>query len=96
MPYRRALVLAVLLALAPGLPNGAQAGEPTDQFRSEIDHLYRALQQPALSRNGEGEARDVLDRMFDWTRMAAAAIRGHATRSPVSGLRSSTAPGAGA
>ena len=96
MPYRRALVLAVLLALAPDLPNGAQAGEPTDQFRSEIDHLYRALQQPALSRNGEREARDVLDRMFDWTRMAEAAIRGHATRSPVSGLRSSTAPGAGA
>ena len=43
MPYRRALVLAVLLALAPGLPNGAQAGEPTDQFRSEIDHLYRKI-----------------------------------------------------
>ena len=77
MPYRRALVLAVLLALAPGLPNGALAGEPTDQLRSEIDQLYRALQQPAPSRNGEREARDVLDRMFDWTRMAEAALRGH-------------------
>ena len=77
MPYRRALVLAVLLALAPGLPNGALAGEPTDQLRSEIDQLYRALQQPAPSRNGEREARDVLDRMFDWTRMAEASLRGH-------------------
>lgn len=81
MMYHRTLVLAVLLALAPCCPQGAEAGAPTDQLRREIDQLFRALQQPGSP--GSAQADAILDGMFDWSRMAEVALRGHwAERTP--------------
>jgi phospholipid transport system substrate-binding protein len=77
MPCRRALVLALLLALAAAAPAAARAGEPTDQVRARIDELYRTLQAPAATPRAERDAAGVLDRLFDWDRMAEAALRGH-------------------
>jgi len=72
--WRRARVIAALLALVAG---HAQAGEPTDQLRTEIDQLYRSVQQPASARAADGTAVEILDRLFDWTRMAKAVLRRH-------------------
>ena len=77
MPYRRVLLLAGLLALGPGLLTGAEAGEPTDQIRAEIEQLYRAVQKTAPASSGDHEAAVVLDRMFDWSRMTESALGGH-------------------
>ncbi len=68
------LVLAVLLALPLA---DVQAGEPTTQIRTDIDRLYRVVQRSGPSRSGEREGAEILDRMFDWTRMAAAALGKH-------------------
>lgn len=73
----RALALAGLLALAAGVPEGARAGEPSDQVRAQIDQLYQAVQPGAASSSGENEAVKVLDQMFDWPRMAEAALGEH-------------------
>jgi phospholipid transport system substrate-binding protein len=73
----RALALAGLLVLASGVPEAVGAGEPTDQIRAQIDQLYQAVQQAAPSASGEIEAAKVLDQMFDWPRMAEAALGGH-------------------
>ena len=73
----RALVLAGLLALASGVLEGACAGEPSDQIRAQIDRLYQAVQPGALSSSGETEPVKVLDQMFDWPRMAEAALGEH-------------------
>jgi ABC-type transporter MlaC component len=81
MTYHRTLLLAVFLVLAPCFPQGAHAGTATDQLRSEIDQLFRALQQPGSS--GSAQADAILDGMFDWSRMAEVALRGHwAQRTP--------------
>jgi phospholipid transport system substrate-binding protein len=79
MPYRRILMVVGLLALVRALllPPGAQAGEPTDQIRTEISLLYETLKPAAASSSREREAVNILDRMFDWQRMAEAALRGH-------------------
>ncbi len=77
MPFPRLLVLAVPFALTLGLSTLAQAGEPTDQLRTDIDQLYRTLQQPAPSRSGGRDATEIMDRMFDWPRMSEATLRGH-------------------
>jgi phospholipid transport system substrate-binding protein len=73
----RALALAGLLALVAGVPEGACAGEPSDQIRAQIDRLYQAVQPGAPSSGGETEAATVLDQMFDWPRMAEAALGEH-------------------
>ena len=73
----RVLVLAALLALASGVLEGAGAGEPTDQIRAQIDQLYQTVLQAAPSSSGEIEAVKVLDQMFDWSRMAEAALGRH-------------------
>lgn len=73
----RALALAGLLALTSGVLEGARAGDPTDQIRAQIDQMYQAVQQAAPSSSGEIEAVKVLDQMFDWPRMAEAALGGH-------------------
>lgn len=73
----RALALAGLLALASGVLEGARAGDPTDQIRAQIDQMYQAVQRAAPSSSGEIEAVKVLDQMFDWPRMAEAALGGH-------------------
>ncbi len=77
MTYRHALVLALLLVLAPARPEAAQAGEPTDQIRADIDRLYEAVRQPGPSPGGDREAAEVMDRMFDWRRMAEAVLGRH-------------------
>lgn len=73
----RALVLAGLLVLASGVLEGARAGAPTDQIRAQIDQMYQAVQQAAPASSGEIEAVKVLDQMFDWPRMAEAALGRH-------------------
>ena len=73
----RALALAGLLALASGVLEGARAGDPTDQIRAQIEQMYQAVQRAAPSSSGEIEAVKVLDQMFDWPRMAEAALGGH-------------------
>ena len=78
--YRGTFVIAVLFALAGGLPDYANAGAPTDQVRSEIDQLYQSLQQPAPSRSVNGSSTEILDRMFDWARMAQAVMGRHWTQ----------------
>lgn len=78
MPYRRTLVLAALLALAASSPSVTQAATtPTDQLRADIDQLYQIFQRPTPVPNQEREASVVLDRMFDWPRMAEATLRHH-------------------
>src|SRR5262249_62055509 len=60
-PFR--YMLALLFALAFGLGGSAQAGAPTEQLRTDIDQLYRSLQQSETST-------EILDRMFNWPQMA--------------------------
>jgi len=76
-PYRCTFVIVVLFAFAAGLPGNSQAGAPTDQLRTEINQLYQSLQQPAPTRSVEGTSTEILDRMFDWTRMAQAVMVRH-------------------
>jgi len=76
-PYRCTLVIAVLFALAAGRPGAAQAGAPTDQLRSEIDQLYQSIQQPGGSPSSNGVSAEILDRMFDWPRMAQTVMGRH-------------------
>ena len=74
--YRAALVLGAMLALAFGGVTEARAGEPTDQIRAQIDELYRVV-SGAPGASVERESAAILDRMFDWPRMAETALRGH-------------------
>jgi phospholipid transport system substrate-binding protein len=79
----RALALAVLLALVVGLAPVAQAAEPTEQLRTEINQVYKILQAPNQSAATQREAAAVLDGMFDWRQMSATALRRHwAQRTP--------------
>ena len=75
--YRASVVLGAMLALAFGGVVEARAGEPTDQIRTQIDELYRVVSGAAPGASVEREAAAILDRMFDWPRMAEAALRGH-------------------
>jgi phospholipid transport system substrate-binding protein len=77
MMWRRARVIAVLLALVTGAADGSWAGEPTEQLRTQIDQLYRNVQQPAPARAADSTPAEILDRMFDWPRMANAVLRRH-------------------
>jgi phospholipid transport system substrate-binding protein len=71
----RALALAVLLALAPGLASVAMAAEPTEQLRADIGQVYKILQAPTPSAAAQREADGILDNMFDWQQMAETALR---------------------
>jgi len=76
------LVLAGLILGMLSAPAGA--GEATDQIRADIDELYRSVQGagPGLAQEA-ASGRAVLDRMFDWSAMAEASLRGHwQTRTP--------------
>ena len=74
--YRSMLMFGAMLALALGSAVEARAGEPTDQIRTQIEELYRVVSgTPGAS--AERDAAAILDRMFDWPRMAEAALRGH-------------------
>jgi phospholipid transport system substrate-binding protein len=77
---RSSMVVRVLALIFTTLclVRGADAGAPTDQIRTDIDELYRSV-QPSASTGGQGQgaARAILDRMFDWTAMSEASLRGH-------------------
>jgi phospholipid transport system substrate-binding protein len=77
MIWRCALVIAVLLGVVAGTAGELQAGEPTDQLRSEIEQLYRSAQQPAPARASDRTSTEILDQMFDWPRMAKTVLRRH-------------------
>jgi phospholipid transport system substrate-binding protein len=65
-----------MLALALVGVIEARAGEPTDQIRTQIEELYRVVSGTSGA-SAERDAAAILDRMFDWPRMAEAALRGH-------------------
>src|ERR1700716_229095 len=78
MSSRRAfLVCGVMVWLLVHAPE-AGAGEPTNQLRADINDLYRSVQaSPApVSGSGRVAGRPILDRMFDWTGLAGATLRG--------------------
>jgi phospholipid transport system substrate-binding protein len=64
----------VLVVAAPGT---ASAGEPTEQIRADITALFETLHRQPVSPDATREAERILDRMFDWTAMAKAALREH-------------------
>jgi phospholipid transport system substrate-binding protein len=70
--YRLAAALVVLAVLATTGGKEARAGEPTDQVRGDIEQVYEAVQRGGPA--GEREGAEVLDQMFDWTRMSEAAL----------------------
>jgi len=74
---RYTLVIAVVFALALGLGDSAQAGAPTEQLRTDIDQLYRSLQQPATSPGVNDGSGEILDRMFNWPQMAQTVMGRH-------------------
>jgi phospholipid transport system substrate-binding protein len=77
MRCRLVLVLSGLILAM--VASGVGAGEPTDQLRADIDELYRSVNPastPGAIRGGT-IARAIVDRMFDWTAMAEATLRGH-------------------
>jgi len=71
------IVSGLILALLVRAP-AAGAGEPTNQLRADIDDLYRSVQASPAPAAGPGLAagRAILNRMFDWTAMAEASLRG--------------------
>ena len=74
-----ALTLLLALAIVPV----TQAGEPTEQLRTDIGEVYKILQQPNASAATQREAAAILDQMFDWRQMAESALRRHwAQRTP--------------
>jgi len=68
-----AAVVAVVI-VAAGAVAPAATPSPTEQIRADIAALYAALSEPG------GQASGVLDRMFDWQRMAQRALQDHWAR----------------
>ena len=66
---RRAAVLLGIVLTVATVRSAAAAG-PTDQIRGDVTTLYAALSRGA-------DPSDILDHMFDWTRMARTALRDH-------------------
>jgi phospholipid transport system substrate-binding protein len=77
MRYRAVRMIGAMLALALACAIEARAGEPTDQIRAQIDELYRVAGAATPGADAARAAAPILDRMFDWSRMAEAALRGH-------------------
>ena len=69
-----AAVVALVLVVVTGT---ASAGEPTEQIRADITRLFETLHRQPASPDATREAERILDRMFDWTAMAQAALREH-------------------
>jgi len=79
----RALLIVLVLAVVAGAVSDVRAGEPTDQLRSEIEQVYRITQSSTPTRASDVTSTEILDRMFDWSRMSRAALRRHwETRTP--------------
>jgi len=78
-----AAVVALLLSAAP-----AQAGEPTDQLRTEIDRVIKVLEDPELkkenrARERQGEVREIASGSFDFEETAKRSLARHwASRMP--------------
>jgi phospholipid transport system substrate-binding protein len=78
MSSRRAFVVCGLIVWVLVHAAAAGAGAPTNQLRADIDDLYRSAQASPASdaRSDQVAGRVILDRMFDWTAMAEASLRG--------------------
>jgi phospholipid transport system substrate-binding protein len=75
--FQCVLVVSGLLLALLGHAPAAGAGEPTEQLRADIDELYRSVHGPTTAPAGQDQAtRAIVDRMFDWTAMAEASLRG--------------------
>ena len=78
-----AAVVALLLSAAL-----AQAGEPTDQLRTEIDRVIKVLEDPELkkenrARERQGEVREIASGIFDFEETARRSLARHwAPRTP--------------
>ena len=73
----------LFLALALTVTGAADAGEPTDQIRTDINDVFQILQRQPASPDAARTADNILDRMFDWGAMAKASLRDHwAVRTP--------------
>jgi phospholipid transport system substrate-binding protein len=76
-------VLALLLSAAP-----AQAGQPTDHLRTEIDRVIKVLEDPELkkedrARERQGEVRKIASDIFDFEETAKRSLARHwASRTP--------------
>lgn len=76
MTSRHLLALLVLLVVALDRPGGLGAGEATEQLRTDIDELYRTVNAAPAAGGPPPGARAIVDRMFDWSAMAEASLRG--------------------
>ena len=74
MSVGRRLAAAVMGILMVCATAQAAPTSPTEQLRADITALYAALSEHA------GQPSDVLDRMFDWRRMAQRALQDHWAR----------------
>jgi phospholipid transport system substrate-binding protein len=83
MTRARALLIVVVLGLVAGTVTDGCAGEPTDQLRTAIEQVYRITQSSTPTRASDITSAEILDQLFDWSRMARAALRRHwETRTP--------------
>jgi phospholipid transport system substrate-binding protein len=73
--FHRPLVVAALVVVLAGLAGFARAGVPTDQLHADIDQLYQVFEKVPRGESQERESAQILDRMFDWPRMAEASLK---------------------
>ena len=75
---RRALGLAVLLAVVLGAPAAARAGAPTDQLRRYTDRVIQILQSPQLTpAERRVQVREVALQVFDVSETARRSLGPH-------------------
>jgi phospholipid transport system substrate-binding protein len=78
--HRRLLAIAVLAALL--LARDAFAGPPTEQLKSEIDRVVKALDDPDLKGDGKTverhtRVRAIANNIFDWAETAKRSLARH-------------------
>ncbi|MGH7403709.1 MAG: ABC transporter substrate-binding protein [Candidatus Rokuibacteriota bacterium] len=78
----RRLVTVVLAGLLVGAPAPAEAGAPTDQLRTSVDHIVKVLEDPALRAEARAKERRAAIRkeaevVFDFGETAKRALGRH-------------------
>ena len=75
-----ALVLSLVLSVAPALP--AAAGAPSDQLKAQIDRVLKTLEDPELKKEGKSKDRRIAVRriandIFDFSETARRSLGRH-------------------
>ena len=75
-----ALVLSLVLSVAPALP--AAAGAPSDQLKAQIDRVLKTLEDPELKKEGKSRDRRIAVRriandIFDFSETARRSLGRH-------------------